>query len=89
MCGLSPSEFWDLSPHEYHAILDAHRQKKEAEQKETWFYVAHLMWAAGMQWKKSITPRHFLNQKKKRDEELSPLQKREQIWLERQMWEGK
>lgn len=86
--GLGPSEFWSLTPHEFNTLAEAYHEKREAEIRLTRYFVAHLMWAAGVgNWKHGISVRTFLNgfEGKSEGEELSRMQRLHQKFVEEQM----
>lgn len=45
LCGLSPLEFWDLTPYEFSLVVNAYakRREEEAEEKLTLAYI-NSMW---------------------------------------------
>ena len=90
--GLSPSEFWSLSPHEFNVLAEAYKEKREEETLQLRSSLANLMWAAGAgHWKRGTEPKTFLDmltsqgRKKKSGERMSPMEKARLNWIASRM----
>ncbi len=83
--GLSPQEFWSLTPHELNVLAEAHNEKTEQMIRLIKYFVSHLMWASNAGgWKRGTSPKTFMQSfdPKPQSDELSPMQKLHREWLE-------